>query len=70
MPNIIKVMPKADAFHSFGDDGRDSHWMINYYCPNCNKPINKGDIACDKCGTFFDWSKTAHVKMIPTIVWE
>lgn len=69
-PAIPKVRPSAEKRYSHGNDGRDARWVVDYSCPNCRKPINKGDIACDRCGTFFDWEKTAHIRMIPEIVWE
>ena len=70
MPEIEKVMPNAKAMYSDGIDGRDAHWYIDYSCSRCGKDIRKGDIACDKCGTFFDWQKTVHIRMNPEIVWE
>lgn len=70
MAEITKVRPIAEKRYSSGCDGRVSQWIVDYYCPKCKKPINNGDIACDKCGTFFDWSKTAHIRMNPEIVWE
>lgn len=69
-PEIKKVRPSAEKRYSHGNDGRDARWVIDYSCPNCGKPINKGDIACDRCGTLFDWEKTAHIRMNPEIVWE
>ena len=69
-PTLKKVRALAEERYSSGNDGRDGRWVIDYSCPNCRKPINKGEIACDRCGTFFDWSKTAHIRMIPEIVWE
>lgn len=69
-PAIPKVRPSAEVCYSSGIDGRESKWYIDYSCPNCKQYIRKGDIACDRCGTFFDWSKTAHIRMNPEIVWE
>lgn len=69
-PAIQKVRPTAEKRYSCGNDGRDARWVVDYSCPNCKKPISKGDIACDRCGTFIDWSKTAHIRMNPEIVWE
>ena len=65
-----KVRPSAEKSYSYGNDGRDARWIVNYSCPNCDKPISKFDIACDRCGTFFDWRQTAHIRMNPEIVWE
>lgn len=69
-PAIQKVRPSAEKRYSCGNDGRDARWVVDYSCRNCGKPISKGDISCDRCGTFFDWSKTAHIRMNPEIVWE
>lgn len=68
--SINKEKPKAGMRYSSGNDGRDAKWVVDYSCSKCGKPINKGDIACDRCGTFFDWGKTAHIRMNPEIVWE
>lgn len=65
-----KVRPKAEAEYSDGIDGRNPHYYISYYCPNCQKYLKERDIACDRCGTFFDWTKKAHIRMNPEIVWE
>jgi predicted RNA-binding Zn-ribbon protein involved in translation (DUF1610 family) len=67
---ITKVRPSAKKRYSHGNDGMDARWVVDYYCPNCGKPIKKADIACDRCGTFFNWNKEAHIRMIPEIVWE
>jgi hypothetical protein len=69
-PEIKKVRALAEKRYSSGNDGRDSRWVVDYYCPNCRKAIRKGDIACDRCGLFFDWKKTASIRMNPEIVWE
>lgn len=69
-PAINKVRPSAEGRHSSGIDGRESKWYIDYSCPNCGKQIRTGDIACVRCLTFFDWSKKAHIRMNPEIVWE
>lgn len=40
-------------------------------CTDCfNKSIREKDIACTECGTFFDWSKRASIKVIRTIEWK
>ena len=32
-------------------------YIINHYCPNCNKPLNKfTHNYCNKCGIKIDWS--------------
>ena len=69
-PALKKVRPLAEARYSSGIDGRESKWYIDYSCPNCGKKIVTDDIACDRCGTFFDWRKAAHIRMNPDIVWE
>lgn len=70
-PEIKKIRPSVEARYSCGIDGRDAGWVIDYSCPNCGKPIRKRDITCDRCGAFFDWEKTAHIRMKkPDIVWE
>ena len=68
MPEIVKVKPKAEARRN--DWAFPARWDVDYSCPKCGKWIRERDIACDKCGTFFDWSKTAHIRMNPEIVWE
>lgn len=68
MNEIVKVRPKADK--RMLDSYYPPRWDVDYSCPKCGKWIREKDIACDKCGTFFDWSKTAHIKMNPEIVWE
>lgn len=65
-----KVRPKATVEFSYGVDGRDCHYYISYKCPNCNKGIIMNDIACTECGTFFDWSKRARIKVVRTVEWE
>lgn len=65
-----KIRPNATAAYDYGEDGRDPHYHILYNCPNCNKRIREKDIACDKCGTFFDWSRKARIKIVHSVVWE
>ena len=65
-----KIRPIAQVKFSDGVDGRNPHYYISYNCPNCYKDIRKGDIACTKCGTFFDWSKKAHLKVHYSAEWE
>lgn len=69
-PATSKVRPSAEMRYSYGNDSRDDRWVVDYSCPNCEKAIRKGDIACDRCGTFFDWEKIARIRMNPEIVWE
>ena len=65
-----KVRPKAEATYSFGTDGRDEHYYISYSCPTCNRLIRENEIACDRCGTFFDWSKKAHLIVHYDVEWR
>lgn len=67
---IEKIKPRAEAEWDYGNDGRDGRYYVKYSCPKCGKIIRSMDIACDKCGTFFNWDSTARIKMKPTIVWE
>ena len=69
MNNIEKIRPRAFIQFSEGNDGRDSHYYIEYRCAGCNRCIRKGDIACDQCGTFHDWSKTASIVIRREIEW-
>ena len=66
---IEKVRPIAVIAHSNGNDGWDAHDYIMYRCPGCSKILQRKDIACDECGTFFDWSKMAEIKTVKQIVW-
>lgn len=68
--SVTKVRPDAKVIYDYGCDGRDGHYDIDYSCPKCKKNILKKDIACQECGTFFDWSKKATIKIIPIIEWE
>lgn len=65
-----KIKPKAQIVWNDGNDGRDAHYDIKYTCPKCGKWLREGVVGCDECGTFFDWTETAHIKMTPTIVWK
>lgn len=67
---IEKIKPNARMMWTNGNDGRDGHYYICYTCPKCNKPIDEGDIACDECGTFFDWTERAHIKYTQVIEWR
>ena len=65
-----KIRPCAERRYSSGNDGRDEHYYIRYSCPKCSKIIGEGDIACEKCGTFFDWSKKAYIETKQFVRWE
>jgi hypothetical protein len=67
---VEKIRPIASIQHSYGNDGRDGFDYIQYNCPKCKKRILDIDIACDNCGTFFNWEKMAKIKTIKTIIWE
>ena len=66
---VDKIRPNAMKYWNDGNDGRDGRWDIQYYCPKCCKTLRENDIACDTCGTFFDWSKKAKIKIIYDIEW-
>ena len=66
---VDKVRPDATNYWNNGNDGRDGYWDIKYSCPKCCKTLRENDMACDTCGTFFDWSKKARVKVIYDIEW-
>ena len=65
-----KLRPIAYLAYSSGNDGRDDHYYISYTCPKCDSVLMENDMACDKCGTFLDWSKKATIKIKREIVWE
>lgn len=65
-----KIRPCAEIICDNGNDGRDNNMQIKYTCPKCNKIIWRGDIACDKCGTFIDWSKKAYIQTVYKIEWR
>lgn len=65
-----KIRPNAEKFYNMGNDGRDAYWDIKYTCPQCREMIQKNIMGCDRCGIFFDWSKTAKVRVVHEIVWE
>ena len=67
---VKKIIPGASVKYNYGNDGRDDSYRIYYYCPKCWKPLSKYEIACDECGTFFDWSKTASIEIIRKVVWN
>ena len=70
---VQKIRPRTEIEYDYGNDGRDGHNYIAYYCPTCNRKIKdyQADIACDKCGTFYDWgNKKPHIKIIYKVIWE
>ena len=64
---VTKIRPKAYIEYSYGNDGRDGKYYIEYCCPTCGRKIRyyKSEIACDQCGTFYDWG-TKEPKIIIT----
>lgn len=67
---VDKVRPFASVGYSYGNDGRDDHYYVKYSCPKCFKNLQEGVIACDECGTFFDWKQEAHIEVRREIVWK
>ena len=66
---VEKIRPNATIEFSHGMDGKDAHYYIAYRCPNCHKRIGEGDIACEECGSFFDWSMTARMVVKREVEW-
>ena len=67
---VKKVRPNAEVEYSYGNDGRDDYYYPSYSCPKCGNYINENQQACEECGTFFDWSKTATIQIVRQIVWR
>ena len=67
--SVIKRKPMARVEYSYGNDGRDGEYYVQYSCPKCGKKIRFEDIACDECGTFFDWSQKARIKVVREVEW-
>ena len=67
---IEKIKPNANIKHSYGIDGRDDYYYVDYSCPRCGKSLKEGEIVCDNCGTFFDWNSKAHIEIKHVIVWD
>ena len=70
MSSVTKIRPRADYELNHGNDGRDAYYEVVYYCSGCGRRISYRDIACDKCGTFHDWSKKAKIVVRHEIKWE
>ncbi len=64
---VEKIIPNASIQYCYGNDGRDGFDYIRYNCPKCGKRISENDIACDTCGTFFNWEKKAKIEIVKTI---
>lgn len=70
MNTVKKLRPRTEIHEYLDMEFKLSSYGIDYYCPICEKriPSYKSDIACDKCGTFFDWGE--HEPTITrTVVW-
>lgn len=68
---IEKIRPSARVEHDYGMDGRSGlKRRVVYFCPKCVKFIRENDMACDNCGTFFDWSKKAEIEIREEIIWR
>lgn len=67
---VEKIRPNAKAEWTDGNDGRDGHYYVEYSCPKCHRRIFTDEMACDNCGTFFDWSKHARLQVEYSAVWE
>lgn len=66
----LKIRPYAEIYTARDDDGWHEWDEIRYRCPMCNKIIREREVACADCEIFFDWSKTAHIKVIKEICWQ
>lgn len=67
---VEKIRPNATVEWRDGNYLLNQNYYIQYKCPECCKKIFEGDIACDECGTFFDWSQTAHIKIVREVEWR
>ena len=71
---VIKIRPKAELYHSEGNDGWDAYDGIRYRCPTCNRligPYYKYETACDQCGTFYDWGNgPARIVITKSVQWD
>lgn len=71
---IRKFRPNAEVEYSNGNDGRDGHYYIAFYCPNCGREINQGyksETACNRCGTFYDWGTSRPtIEIIREVRWD
>lgn len=60
---VEKIRPAAVPVKGY------TWWDVSYKCPKCGKGISEHEKACDNCGTFFDWTKTAKVRLVPEVYW-
>ena len=66
---VEKIRPRAHIEWTDGNDGRDGHYFISYYCAGCGRNVREGVVACENCGTFHDWSKKANIVVKRIIEW-
>lgn len=69
---VEKIRPNAYIYEDHGEDGREFHREVRYNCPECGRIIGgyKAEIACDQCGTFYDWGEyPARIVVKTDIVW-
>ena len=68
---VEKIKPTSEIHESFRDDGRGPRTVsLIFYCPTCGRYIGswKKEVACDKCGTFYDWGeKEPKIKTVTII---
>ena len=64
------IRPDADIEFDTGEDGRNPRYLVKYSCPECGARTQLNYIACKECGTFFDWTKKAQIKVEQSIYWE
>lgn len=70
---IEKLRPEASIYYNRGNDGRDGYFDIEYECPKCGKRLIEFPAfpaVCSNCGTYFDWSKKAHIVVKREIEWK
>ena len=65
-----RIRPRATVSLDYGCDGRNERWYIAYSCPTCGITIYPKEAACGRCGTIFDWSKSAEIKVSREVVWK
>lgn len=69
---IENTRPNAEVRFNQGIDGRDTYYHIVYSCPRCGRIIRgyQSDVACDVCGTFYDWgNREPKIKVSRTVEW-
>lgn len=67
---VTKIRPNAKIEWNDGNDGRDGRYDVFYYCSGCGRRISECLVACDQCGTFFDWSKRAEIRVTRSVEWK